>query len=221
MSTTVTPQYLLEGAVYAFEQCGLLLRDADLLHQKESYASAVALTAFAWEALGQWTKLLDLRKKVLDGENLTIKELQKHCWNHLSKQEAGMLSLVVRAELNSEYGRLLTARMNSKPGSEQWKALTAEIEKLDEQMKQNVPIERHKQRLVALYVDPVSPDQWSRPRKEISRTFASDFLREANNDYWLQYERYTKLENLDPELISSLRQWDDRPKLPDPITRPI
>jgi len=111
--------------------------------------------------------------------------------------------------------------MDSKPGSDGWNALTAEIEKLDEQMKQNVPGDRHKQRLTALYVDPISSDQWSRPRKEISRTFASDFLRDANNDYWLLSERYTKLETLDPELISSPRQWDDRPKLPDPITRPI
>jgi AbiV family abortive infection protein len=179
MSTTVTPPYLLEGAVYALEQCGLLLRDADSLHQKESYPSAVALTAFAREALGQWIKLLALRKKVLGGENLTIKEIQKHCWDHLSKQEAGMVSWILRTHWSSEYGTLLMARTNSKPGSEQWKALTTEIEKLDEQMKRNVPNERHKQRLAALYVDPVSPDQWSRPRKEISRSFASDFLQDA------------------------------------------
>jgi AbiV family abortive infection protein len=131
MSTTVTPPYLLEGAVYALEQCGLLLRDADSLHQKESYPSAVALTAFAREALGQWIKLLALRKKVLGGENLTIKEIQKHCWDHLSKQEAGMVSWILRTHWSSEYGTLLMARTNSKPGSEQWKALTTEIEKLD------------------------------------------------------------------------------------------
>jgi hypothetical protein len=29
---TVTAHFLLEGAVYALEQCGLLLRDADLLY---------------------------------------------------------------------------------------------------------------------------------------------------------------------------------------------
>ena len=31
MSASVTPQYLLEGAVYALEQCGLLIGDANLL----------------------------------------------------------------------------------------------------------------------------------------------------------------------------------------------
>jgi hypothetical protein len=49
MPESVTPQYLLEGAVYALEQWGLLLRDGTLLHRSGSYANAVALTAFARE----------------------------------------------------------------------------------------------------------------------------------------------------------------------------
>jgi len=44
---SVTPEYLIEGAAYALEQCGLLLRDANLLYRSGSYASAVALAAFA------------------------------------------------------------------------------------------------------------------------------------------------------------------------------
>jgi len=47
MAAAVTAQYLLKGAVYALEQCGLLLRDANLLYQNGSHASAVALAAFA------------------------------------------------------------------------------------------------------------------------------------------------------------------------------
>jgi len=105
---------------------------------------------------------------------------------------------------------MLTAKMNSKPGSKQW---------LDEQMKKHVPGDRHKKRMTALYVDPVSPAQWSRPLKEISPTDATNFLRDANSDYWMQYERYVKLENLDPELVTALTQWDDRPDLPEPVTR--
>jgi hypothetical protein len=45
MSASVTPKYLLEGAVYALEQCGMLLRDANSLYRSASYATAVALTA--------------------------------------------------------------------------------------------------------------------------------------------------------------------------------
>ena len=74
MPASVTPQYLLEGAVYALEQCGLLLRDANLLYQNGSHASAVALAAFAREELGRWRILFELRKKVLGGDNVTIKK---------------------------------------------------------------------------------------------------------------------------------------------------
>jgi len=70
MSPPVNQQYLLEGAVYALEQCGLLLRDANLLYQNRSYATAVALAAIAREELWRWKILLNLRKKVVGGEKL-------------------------------------------------------------------------------------------------------------------------------------------------------
>ena len=54
MAESVTPEFLVKGAVYSLEQCGVLLRDAALLYRDEAYASAVVLTAFAREALGQW-----------------------------------------------------------------------------------------------------------------------------------------------------------------------
>jgi hypothetical protein len=38
MPASVSPRYLLEGAVYALEQCGLLLRNANLLYRNGSYA---------------------------------------------------------------------------------------------------------------------------------------------------------------------------------------
>jgi hypothetical protein len=46
MPEYVGTKSLLEGAVYALEQCGLLLRDANLLYQNGSYASAIVLAAF-------------------------------------------------------------------------------------------------------------------------------------------------------------------------------
>jgi AbiV family abortive infection protein len=107
MSASVSPQYLLEGAVYALEQCGLLLHDANLLYQSGSYASAVALAAFAREAQGQWTILLELRKEVLGGKSLTVREIQKRCKNHARKQEAGMTSLMMKPDMDSELWKLL------------------------------------------------------------------------------------------------------------------
>ena len=48
-AASVAPRYLLEGAAYALEQCGLLLRDAIVLYRNGSYSSAVALAALARE----------------------------------------------------------------------------------------------------------------------------------------------------------------------------
>src|SRR6267142_3487202 len=116
MSASVSPQYLLEGAVYALEQCGLLLRDANLLYRNGSYASAVALAAFAREELGRWKILLDLRSKALRREHPTIKDIQSHCDNHVRKQEAGMASITMRAHGDTGLGKLLQTRFNATPG---------------------------------------------------------------------------------------------------------
>jgi AbiV family abortive infection protein len=215
MSAFVSPKYLLEGAVYALEQCGLLLRDANQLFRNCSYANAVALAAFAREELGRWRILLDLRHKVLGGEHLSLKELQTQCEGHVRKQEAGMTSITTRAHRDSGLGKLLNAR----PGSKEWKAANDQIEKLNRQKKKRVPDDRHRQRMSALYVDAISVGRWNRPSKEISQACASDFLQDAVNDYSVQYSRYAELEitrHSNPELFSALQQWPDRPELPTP-----
>ena len=47
MTEPATSEYLMKGAAYALEQCGLCLRDAALLYRGKSYADAVVLAAFA------------------------------------------------------------------------------------------------------------------------------------------------------------------------------
>jgi AbiV family abortive infection protein len=122
MSVTVNPQYLLEGAVYALEQCGFLLRDANLLYRSDSYATAVALAAFAREELGKWKILPDLRRDVLGGKKFTIEEIKDRCDDHVTKQKARMLSLIMRAaNQESGLGKLLRSRFEASPGSNEWK----------------------------------------------------------------------------------------------------
>src|SRR5215831_19062875 len=89
-AASVTPRYLLEGAAYALEQCGLLLRDANVLYRNGSYSSAVAIALFARDELGRYRILLDLRKEVLGGNHFTIEEIGKRCKKHEHKQEAGI-----------------------------------------------------------------------------------------------------------------------------------
>src|SRR5262249_8211538 len=191
MPASVTPEYLLKGAAYALEQCGLLLRDANVLYRNDSYSSAVALAAFAREELGRHSILLDLRRKVRRGGSVTIKEIQTRCGDHVRKQEAGVLSTVTRTNKNTILGKLHQTYFSSKPGSNERKAAKEKIEEFDQQKKKRVPSDRHEQRMSALYVDAVSSDGWNRPVKEIPQISAFEYLQDAGNDYAAQYQRYT------------------------------
>jgi AbiV family abortive infection protein len=163
MPASVSHKYLLEGAAYALEQCGLLLGDANVLYRNGSYASAVALAAFAREELGRWKMLHDLRRKVISGDSVTIKEIQTRCGDHVRKQEAGVMSTVTRTDRDSGLGKLLQTRASAKPGSEERKAANEQIERLDRQKTKRAAIDRHEQRISRLYVDAVSLDRWNRP----------------------------------------------------------
>jgi AbiV family abortive infection protein len=220
VAATVTPQFLLEGAVYALEQCGLLLRDANLLYRNNSYASAVALAAFAREELGRWTILLELRRKILGGEHFTIKQIQDACADHVRKQGAGMKSITMRADRATGLGKVLTTRMTAPHGSAEQKAAREQIDRLDKLKKRREPDERHKLRMSALYVDATSDGRWSRPTEETSAMHAHDFISDAANDYSVQQDRwYTNsalVKDDGPELHDALQKWSDRPRLPAP-----
>jgi AbiV family abortive infection protein len=220
MSASVDPQYLLEGAVFALEQSGVLLRDAALLYRSGSHASGVALAAFAREELGRWKILLSLRGNVFNGETLTIDDIKARCEDHVTKQRAGMLSLTMRADQDTRAGQLIMSRIMSSPGSEEWAKTDAAIAQIDRSKKKRVPHDRHEQRESALYVDPISPDRWNRPSAAISREFARQFIEDARNDYAIQclnrYNDFAVLRDVDAELCKALEGWSDRPTLPLP-----
>jgi AbiV family abortive infection protein len=226
MSSSVTPRFLLEGAVYALEQCGLLLRDANILYRGGSYASAVVLAAFAREELGRFTTLFDMRRKVLTGSKLTIEEIQDHCDDHVTKQKAGMLSYVFTADRDSGLGKLLRVRMESHPQSAEWKEADAALMRIQEAKNKRVPGDRHKSRMSALYVEPISEHRWNRPG-ETSAVAAQEFLQDAANDYPGRYQNgfaactAALLKEIDPELYTALEQWPDRPALPVPEWPPF
>src|SRR5262249_45808748 len=167
-AASVTPRYLLEGAAYALEQCGLLLRDANVLYSDGSYSSAVAIALFAREELGRYRILLDLRNEVLGGNHFTIEKIGKRCKKHKHKKEAGMLSFVMRIDTDILLGEVLCTYLNVEHGSKEWKTAREQLQ----QAQQTIPVKRHNQRMSALYVDAVAPDAWSRPTKEISQLSA-------------------------------------------------
>jgi AbiV family abortive infection protein len=129
----------------------------NLLYRSGSYASAVALALFAQEELGRYRILLDLRKQVLGGERFTIKEIQNRCRDHITKQEAGMMSFVMRVDTDTLLGGLLGTYLNVKQGSKEWETAREQLE----QARQSIPVQRHNQRMSALYVDAVPPGRWT------------------------------------------------------------
>jgi AbiV family abortive infection protein len=226
MAESVTPEYLLKGAVYALEQCGVLLRDAALLYRNEAYASAVVLAAFAREALGQWITLLELRREVISGKRFTIAQIKDRCGDHVAKQRAGMLSVTMTADQDTGAGQLIMSRITAVPGTEEAKRTEDALTQIDRRMRRQVPTERHERRKLALYVDPIEPlaiNRWNRPSTEITRDSARAFLQDARNDYTVQSSnRYSALDawkDDDPEFCQALEQWSDRPTLPivDPL----
>jgi AbiV family abortive infection protein len=215
MIQSVSPQYLLEGAAYALQQCGLLLRDANVLYRNKSYASAVVLASFAAEELGKWTLLLELRRKVLRGDEVTLDDVKKRCIDHETKQSAGIAHITVRDFKDG--GDLIAALVNATPGSEERKALQEKLNSKLDEMKKRLPRERYSYRLEALYVDPdpLSPTGWKRPVAKITPASARNSLMTVSNDYmlrsWLGYRDLEMVKSRDAELADALEKWPQRP----------
>ena len=216
----VTPQYLLQGAWYALEQCGLLLRHGNVLYRNSAYSSAVVLTAFAREELGRSRILLDCWRRASGGEAVTVAQIREACEEYVTKQRAGMLSSTMTADRESGLGKILKARMENPPQSAEWQKADAELKRIDELKKKRTPTDRHEKLMAALYVEPISESEWNRP-SAVSASTAHDFMRHAVNDYAGRYYRYSGAENVilredDPELYNALEQWSDRPPLEKP-----
>jgi AbiV family abortive infection protein len=208
----VTADYLLRGTVFALEQCGLLLRDARILCEAGSYASAVVLAAFAREELGRYEILRGLFKRTIAGESFTVKRINKRCEQHVEKQKKAMFSIVQRTDNSTVQGQLIQARTRATPGSPEWKKIDEELEKITQSQIKRTPEARHKSRMKALYVEPLEAG-WNRPA-ETSETAARDFLTDAINDYSGAQQRYAHPDlDDDPDFHAALERWQDRPEL--------
>jgi len=213
----VSAQYLLEGSIYALEQCGRLLGDAVSAYRKGSYSSAIVFAAFAREEMGKSRMLRGLRRQALDGTAVTVADIRRACRDHGAKQGAAQLSITQRADNDSPLGRLLRTRMTADPQSEEYQLAEAELAVLTKRQRQETPGERHRLRMTGLYVDPDDAGTtWCRPC-ERGREEALDFVNDAVNDYATQYHQLTdNFYHPDPEFLRAFQAWAGRPSLPDP-----
>jgi AbiV family abortive infection protein len=212
--TPVTSLYLLQGAVYAFEQCGYLLSDARSLYKEGSYGTVVALTAFAHEELGRAIILLDLRAEVVAGKTIIADDIRDECDHHVTKQQRGALSTTMRTDRNSGLGKLLEVRLRSPVQSEEWKQADRQIRKIDEIQRKRAPVDRHKQRMRAIYVEPGDDGGWNRP-KETTQTEANRIWTDAANDYRVGLQKIDPgiQQGADDQLVQELEEWSERPTL--------
>jgi AbiV family abortive infection protein len=206
----LTAQFFQQGIAYALEQCGLLLRDAGLLYDQGSYATAVVLAAFAREELGRSRILFDLFQEASKGKQISLEDVTKACADHVDKQEKAQLSTVMRGPRDSAIGKLLLAVMKCHPQSEEWKKAKAELGELEKRLAMRTPDDRHETRESALYVD-AKPNGWARP-SEIEKEFAKNFLVDAVQDYAVLLRR-----DPDSEFNKALQGWKEGPKIPDPV----
>jgi len=125
-----------------------------------------------------------------------------------------MMSFVLRVVRDPALAKLLDTYLSAKPDSEERKTAREQLE-LDDKRTKSIPVQRHKQRKSALYVDAVAPGGWNRPTREISQLSAHAYLQDAANDYSGQYDRYINPET-DLELYTALEKWASRPALPPP-----
>jgi AbiV family abortive infection protein len=139
----VTEQFFLEGAAYALEHCGCLLRDAVALYERGSYASAVVLTMFGREELGKYRMLREAFETVAGGGTVELKDLTKKgegIYDHMPKQEHAVLSVVYRSEPGTQLDELLRARIKLEAGSPEWRKVDKELQELTEATAKDLPI---------------------------------------------------------------------------------
>src|SRR5438445_9688520 len=166
-SPTVSHDCLLRGAIFALEQCGRLLHDAVALYASGSYATAIALTDLAREELGQYIILCDRRKRVVErGEKFSPNEIRKLCTDHEVKQRWGQISVLQRTEGGDRLAELFRARERNPVGSTKYKKADEELEAITKKLTKQIPGERHRRRMAALYVDlDEAATGWRLPRQ--------------------------------------------------------
>ncbi|SRR6266568_1063934 len=214
----VAVEILLKGAWYALEQCGILLRDAAVLHSAKAYPSAVALAMIGREELGKYRMLLEEWRKAESTGNLPdVQTIQAACADHIEKQKRAVLGLTITTDGPSAFGAAIEAQFKHKPQDLEYQNAEKIIQAGLKAMAKRAPEARHNSRVRALYVDLVdSGSAWNRP-SEVSLEECKKLLNDAVNDYAGQVDR-TKPDLLrgtgDTKLADALEAWGRRPELP-------
>lgn len=210
MDKPVTAQFLLQGAVYAVHQSGILLRDANILFRNESYANAVVLAAYSQEEAGLGRMLLQYRDDVLKGEVKTYREIKGQTEDHAVKHKSGMSYTFLSADPDSGLGKMMKLAQENTP---EGKSASKSLQEIILKKTKSQPEKRHEQRQESLYVSSDDGTSWNVPSQVTSKAKAQQYLTEAANDYanilmWL----HPPFMAGDDAMIDELKELKDVPK---------
>jgi AbiV family abortive infection protein len=213
---TPVKKLLLEGAVYALDNCGELLRDAFALYNRKSYASAIVMTMFAREELGKFRILREKFEEVAAGRTFQPADFASKkgpLFSHVEKQEQAVLSIVQRADRDSPLGKLMCAVMDNPLGSPEREKAEKELAKITEEQKKALPKERHNRRMDALYVGlNDTHTAWIRPQ-EVTQEEAKQEVYHAVGDYHNALSRLQKDPPAGKAFLAAFHAWVDRPQI--------
>lgn len=216
-----TAAVLLQGAWYALEQCGILLRDAVVLYRTNAYPSAVALAMIGREELGKHRMLLDEWKNAEStGKLPSVGDIQAAFTDHVDKQKRALLSLTFIGEPGSVLDKAMRTRFKHKPGDAEYQESEKVLQTALESLAKRSPDLRHTARMRALYVDlQDSGLDWSRP-SQITQEECKKLLNDAVNDYVGQRQQRFNPNFLremgEQKIADALDKLRYRPRLPEP-----
>jgi AbiV family abortive infection protein len=185
---TVSLNSLLLGGLYALEQSGLLLRDAVILYEHKSYATAIGLALLGREELGLHRLLLDLWRKcsVNAAAAMTPEQITAKFEAHVVKQKHGHISTVMHSSWGTQIGDLTEAQIDNPPESEAYREATEKLRRLTKWKRRQQPKDSHERRMEMFYVDIDGPEGWARPserERELGALECYNEVRGAVNDY--------------------------------------
>jgi AbiV family abortive infection protein len=217
-SQNLEPDFLLLGAFYSLEQCGLLLHDAAALTEQRRYPTAAAIALLAREELGRHKILLGFWREAHSGAVVTREIVNAACENHVTKQRHSSASLTYRGLSGDQVSRLVQAGQSAELDGAQRAAAREQLQFIDDRKRKDQPDARHNTRMRAIYVD-IADDGvgWLRPA-DLNSQACADEVATAINDYIQGCGRVDALEaaalHNDSELVAALESLPRRPDLP-------
>jgi AbiV family abortive infection protein len=208
----LTAEDLLHGAIYALDQAGHLLHDAQSLYRAGRYSSALALSVFCLEEMGRTGILFRNRVAALQGKPVSVQSIKRQCSNHAAKLAKGYTGAADIASLGRP--ELFEAIFMATWGDESQKRAMELAHSMAKRKAKREPNDLHQQRLSALYVEPGDEStDWNRP-SEVTQTESLWVLRKAADEYSDQHFWY-EFNGREPDM--AIAQWPGRPTLPRPI----